>query len=137
MKKLVILLCLSILLFSTISATGLQIQGNNVFEITKTENEDKTITFNLTNDDYRTFKNITFEPNDFLEMEQIADFPAGSFQNVIADVTGLQDFNGEIRIKGFYETTTGELNDIHNITINYPNNPSICDLTIVKGDTVT
>lgn len=129
-----------IMVISVVSANGLTVIGDSSFTVEKLVDEDKSITFNLRNEEPLDFLNVSFEDNLYVKMDSISNLSSGSDVNVTALVIGNNDFTGEIRIKGFYEAQLGKNDTTHQVQVDLGTIPSnsidICDFIAIQGDQV-
>lgn len=137
MKKLKNKLIFIVILFSInlISAAGLTVIGNSSFQINKSVGVPEIIIFELRNDFSQTMYNITFEDNDFIEMD-LVDLAVGESKNITATIKGNQDINQNIRIEGLYESSLGPSSETYVIEIDYATGITPCEISIIKGDTI-
>lgn len=122
-------------LFPLISANGLQL-GNQTFNVSKTIDNDVSIVFTIFNTDSITFYNITFETNDIINMTKVPQLNSGQAINVTATIKTNEDFNGSIRVIGFYEAKLGTSNLTKEISVGYNEGIVPCETSIIKGDSV-
>jgi len=135
MKKLLTFLFFATFLISLVSANGIQINPSE-FNINKTQSEEKTINFTLTNTESIDFVNLTVDNSPHIFMEIINNLSAGETISVSAIIDGTSDFFGEIEILAFYEQNLGQPEDIYNLTVEDPEGLSECNMDIIEGDTV-
>lgn len=136
--KILVILFVFIFFISLASANGLQIVGDDHFEINKTTEIEKKITFEIENQEPTNFSNVQFESNPYISMDPV-NISSGDTEEVTADVIATDDFSGVIKIKGFYESDLGEQEETHEVDVNYSdegNELSRCDFSIIKGDTI-
>ena len=124
-----------ILFLASFASAGLLVDENS-FIINKTVNEDYSLVFELQNTEDFSFFNISFEDNDFIEMDEIDELPANSNISVSATITTNLDVDENIKIKGYYLSDLGESSDTYNINIDYNNGIDNCDLQLIQGDTI-
>jgi hypothetical protein len=134
-NKGVLFLILGIFLINLVSANGLT--TNDTVAINKTVNVDKTFIFSLSNEEPFSFFNITFEDNPYVEMETINELISGETREITATATTNDDYIGPVEIIGFYQIDVGQLNETHDIDVDYDDGLSRCSFTIIKGDKVT
>lgn len=126
-----VLLCMSI-----VSANGLSIVGQSLFEVNKTVGEQEIFTFALRNDEPFSFYNISFEENSHIDMKEILELPPGSEINVTVNVTGNNEYLGDIRVIGLYESNLGLQNKTYDVEVDWEDGLSLCDVTLIKGDSI-
>ena len=131
----ILIILFTIVLLSSIDANGLQILGNNHYNITKTEGISQNITFTIQNQEPINFVNINFNSNPYVSMSSF-DLLSGANSTITANVIATDSFSGAVKIKGFYTSNLGELNLQHNVTVDYTQGLSICDFSAVKGDSI-
>lgn len=137
MNKLMFLM-VGLLIIPLVSANGLNIVSNiTTFNMNKTYNQDKSITFTIKNEEPFSFYNITFKDNDIITMSRINELTSGNSKEVTATVKTNNDFNGDIEIIGYFESQLGIQNKSYNITVTTADGLEVCDFSIVKGDKVT
>lgn len=134
--KIFSILFLSLFLVSLVSANGLQITSNNSFDIIKEQDINKIIKLTIYNSEDFDFYNINFEDNNVITMTEIPVLLPGESINITATLNQDNKFNGEIKIRGDYNTTIGASNETEIIRISYDNGIDKCNLDLIKGDTV-
>ena len=132
----IILPMLLIFFFPLLNAAGLQIVGENSFDINKTIGVDDVVIFKLRNSDSFTFHNISFEENDFISMNPINNLTSGQEVNITATIYGNQPINQPLKIIGLYEAQIGNSNETYNVDVEYNNGITPCNLQVIKGDSV-
>lgn len=131
------ILLLALFLISTVSAGGLGIVGENSFNIEKTEGVDTSFQVTVQNQDAFTFHNIIIEGEGIATMSKIDKLDSGQSTNVTIRLSGDDEFNGKIKITGEYEASLGASNITEVIQVTYDNGIDKCDLSLIKGDSVT
>lgn len=124
-----------IFLSSIVSANGLSVNPDNI-TVNKTAGADLIVNFDLTNEEPFSFFNINFEDNPYIQMEEITELVSGDVISVEATIIADNNVNEAIRIKGFYEADIGDSNETYEIDVDFDDGISICDLTVIQGDTV-
>jgi len=122
---------------SFVSANGLNIINNPTFNVNKTIGVNEIITFEIKNEEPFTFYNISFEDNPRISMPIISQLNSGETINVSATIFGDEDFVGGIKIRGFYQANLGASNESYEVEVDYYDGLSLCDLSIIKGDSIT
>lgn len=135
MKKFSIIF-LTLFLISIVSANGLTITSNSDFNITKEQDIDKLINLTIYNSEPFDFYNIKPKNDDIITMTEIPILLSGQSINITATLNKNNNFNGEIEIRGDYNTTIGASNKTEVIKISYNNGFDKCNLDLVKGDSV-
>tara|TARA_Y100000034_G_C6908083_1_gene422068 strand:- start:5275 stop:6720 length:1446 start_codon:yes stop_codon:yes gene_type:complete len=131
-----LLIILISLILPIVSANGLTLINQTSFDVNKTFNINKNITFQLKNEEPVIFKNINFEENTYIAMNKIDNLSSGSTINVTATIISDSDFSGTVKLKGFYESQLGSQNLTHFINVSYTNGLTKCDFSITKGDSI-
>ena len=133
MKK-VSLIFLFIFVLINVSALQIVTQPG---EINKTYEQDYSLNLKVKNEQGFTFNNITFEDNDYITMPTIPTLNAGETASFTATIKYDSNFNGDVKIIGYYETNVGSNYETHNVNINEGTERlDVCDISIVKGDKV-
>lgn len=130
-----ILIFLVLVLVPFTSAEGLFINVSET-NINKTLGDDTTFNFTIKNTDVYPYYNISFENNDYLDMDKISKLEAGETMTIESDVITENDFSGDLKIRGFYEAFLGSSNETQDINIDFNNGLDVCDMTIVEGDSI-
>lgn len=118
-----------------ISANGLTII-DNILNINKTYDIDEEAIIKIQNTEPFIFYNVSFEDNNFIEFPEIGKINPGQIINVTAKIFGNTNFNGQVKIKGFYLSNLGVSDETYNINIDFLNGLSLCDKTLIKGDQI-
>jgi len=127
---------LVLVLLPLVEASGLTIVNNQIFSLNKTTGLDKQLTFQLKNEEAFDFYNITFDNNVYAMMPIINVIHSGETINVTIVIITNDNFDGVIKIKGFYQANIGISNKQYNLTVDYDNGISECDKTLIKGDSI-
>ncbi len=127
------------LLIPLITANGLQILNDSI-NINKTVGDDTYFTFDLKNmNNNITFYDISIEDNFYVTMPIISKLEPYEIQTVNITVKSDADFNGQLRIFGYYNSTIGSGNITHSIDISL-NGDFVtlipCSFSGIKGDSV-
>ncbi len=124
-----------IVLFSFLSS-ALEVTSDTTFNINKTQNIDKEIQLTIRNNEIFEIVNITSSNQDILEFDKF-NLDSGETKNITATIVNNNNFEGEIIIKGYYQTDVGEANETHIVEVQYTEPKlSQCDFSIIKGDSV-
>ena len=132
-KFLFIFLFLFIIPF--ISSAGLTVSPN-VISVEKIAGSDKLINIFVTNTEAYTMYNISVDSNNILQMPVIPELGPGMGINVTATISNDNDFNGVVKLQGFYISNLGQNFETINVNVNYYSGLSICDQSIVESDSV-
>lgn len=133
-----VMLILALVLTPLTLAEGLNTNYNStIIYQNKTVGITKTFNFTIFNQEPLTFYNITFEDNDIIEMNTIYSLNSGASINVLGRIITNEDVIGNVKIKGFYEAYLGPGNETYNINVDYNDGLSICDRSVINGDSVT
>lgn len=119
-------------LISLISATGLEINPNNL-NINKTNGIDYQINFNITNSESYKFYNITSQ-NSILTFPKL-DLDSGQTAKITGKINSNEFFDGQIKIIGNYYANLGQSNSTERVNIE-SNGVDICDLNLIVGDKI-
>jgi hypothetical protein len=131
----VLLAIISLFLISLVSANGLRVEYNNSIPVNKTLGIDKTIEITIFNDEPFEFRNISID-DDILIMNEVPSLKSG--KNITSQLTIKtdEDFSGKIKVFGLFYSQLGQLNETHEVTVHYTEGLSVCDQTIVEGDSI-
>ena len=132
--KLTLLLLLAFL--PLISSAGLSIVGTSSFEVNKTIGIDSNIAIQIKNDEPFDFYNITFEDNDYIEIDKISKISSGETYNVTAEIIAEEDFVGELKLIGYYSAQLGASNETYIVKVDFDDGLDVCDRTLIQGDSV-
>ena len=69
-------------------------------------------------------------------MTTISELAAGMSINISVIIVNDNDFNGIVKLKGFYISNLGQNFQTHNINVDYTSGLSECDKSLVEGDTI-
>ena len=127
----------SVFLISSISAVGIVNTGDSAFNILKNSGENKSITLKFRNSENFSFFNVSIEDNNILIFPKINELLSNEERTINAPIFGSNNFNGELRLKGFYQSNLPQLNENHLVNVNFNSGVDICDFSITKGDSVT
>ena len=123
----------------TVSANGLTVTSQNETNINKTPDISRYITFTIRNEEPFTFYNIS-EDSPYIKFNTVPQLSSGENVTITAEIVSNVDFSGIIKIKGFYETQLGVLNDNYTVEVDYLSGGgfgfSECDFSVVQGDRV-
>lgn len=127
-----------ILSFNFVSANGLFI-APNIISVNKTVGVNYITNINITNQEPITFYNITLSDNTNLHMITISQLNSGESITTSLNITSDNAINSIVRVRGLYNSNVGQqnLNHVVNITSLDPGSINPCDISIVKGDSVT
>lgn len=134
MNKFSILLAI-MLIIPFISANGLQITTPQI-SVNKTLDNSVNVIFSVLNTDSFTFYNITFEDNNIINMTKIPELASGNAINVTATIKANTDFNGSVKLIGFYQAKLGTSNTTKEINVDYNTGVTPCVSSVIKGDSV-
>lgn len=138
-KPAMILFFSILILFSSlnfISANGLILNTNN-FTLSQTYNTTQSIILSITNTEPNTFYNISIENNPYITFPVVSQLSSGQTINFSANIITTSNFNGNLKIKGYYLQNVGIQNKSWSVNINYPDGVDNCSLSLIKGDKVT
>jgi len=130
MNKFIFLFALLIIIPFT---SGLEITEISL-EVNKTYQQDSEFTIEVYNPSTFEFREITFEES-FIDLPKFS-LVAGEIKNITGIITRDNDFNGEIILEGEYETQLGASNITEIVNFEYGIGFDICDLNLIKGDSV-
>lgn len=119
-----------------VSANGLYVNPPS-FSVNKSFGVNKQIIFSIKNEEPFSFYNISFEDNSVIYMSKISELTSGNEVNVTATINTENNFNGNVKIKGFYIANIGPGNETYTIDVDFNEGLSRCDFSAVKGDSVT
>lgn len=136
MKTLKLLLFSIVVLFSISFVSALSLQNQTHYEVNTSLGDDDFFIIEIYNDQSMTFYNITIEDNDYISMDKIDKLEPGEKAIVEVSIDAIENFNGDLSIKGFYESNLGTSNQTHQIDIDYNNGIEPCNLNIIEGDSV-
>jgi len=134
MRNSILAIFVFFLLLPLVNANGLVVQNGTIF-LNKTVGIEKTFIFDLQNTDSFAFYNITIDSL-YVSMQKIPILLNGQLAHVTATITNDNDFNGDIRIKGFYYAELGSTNETHMVNVGYNSGIEPCDFSIIEGDTI-
>ena len=109
---------------------------SSAMSITKTDNEVKTIYFQLKNEESYTFYNVTISNSDIINMPKIDKIDSGVTVNVTANIETNDNFDGNLKIRGEYFENIGSSNKTYDLNIDYNSGISNCEISIIKGDSI-
>ncbi len=145
LRNRILSIILLFVLVPLVSANGLQIlspSGGNI-NMNKSSSENLPITLIIQNQEPLTMFNITFQQNNHIILPTIASLAPGANITVVANIFSNQDFLGDVRLRGFFQSTTGSGPSVNRdifLTYNSGNfeyHLSECPTTITEQDTVT
>lgn len=136
MKNKIILILLVLLFLPMIKANGLIISEISTNQTNKVKDVDSSITFKITNNEPYTFYNLTFMDNSVIRMPKVNQLDSGQSIVINATIFTNENFIGKIEVIGFYQSTIGASNKTYNVTVNYNNGLSSCDMVLIKGDKI-
>ena len=136
--KIKLFLLLFGILFSVtfVASSGLVLTNQTSFILNKTQGNTILVPLSIQNTENVTLYNISFESNNFITMPLISSLSSGSIALVNASVVGTQNFNGAIRIKGFFVSSLGQNFQTFPLEVFFSTGISQCFLSIVEGDSV-
>jgi len=109
-------------------------------QVNKSVGQDIEIQLELRNDEPFDFFNISFDNNDFIEMDKIPVISSGQTIQFTATITTNQNLDEHIRIKGLKKANIGGENKEHDIFLTFDGDNYFidrCNLAVLKGDNVT
>ncbi len=135
---------LAIFLMSLAASSPLIISPSAI-TLTKTLGNNPQITFNITNPNptgsmYASFYNIGPISNSYISFPTIPKLDSGQTAIIIANVTATSTFNGQIRIKGYYNASLGQTQATNyqaNITNDITPAVDLCSFSLNLGDSIT
>ena len=131
------LLLFSIFFVSGIFASGLEIVGDDNFDMNKTDGISQNLIFTLKNTEAFAFYNITLESNSDISFPKIDALEPNQNVNITATVNSNSMLNKDFKIKGFYSANIGQSNDNYDLNVNFNTGVDLCQLTVISGDTMT
>lgn len=120
------------LLCSIVSSSGL-IVSENEFNFNKTNNQDISFDFTITNSEPFDFYNIS-SSSEIISFSKTTIL-SGETKTITATISSNENFNGQIKIIGDYYSDIGVSNITENIKID-SSGLDICDIDIIKGDSI-
>lgn len=120
-------------LLPVISSAGLSIEQTEIY-VNKTYGQEIQVRINVTNEETFKFYNITFKEN-IVSVPKF-DLEPGETKEVMVSVTGNDDYNGLLTLRGEYQSQIGASNKTETILINYNSGFNKCNLDMVKGDKI-
>lgn len=138
-KRFLVLACL-IFLSCFVSANGIVIT-NSTITTNKTAGIDLTVQINIENQEPHEFINISFETNDYIEIDQISSLASGQNITIDARIITNQDISESVRLKGYFLQDVSHTPLTEEVYISYNDNTdqysvSQCDFTLIEGDSV-
>ena len=121
-------------LISLTSANGIKVSPTNL-SINKTNGIDSQVQLTISNEEPFDFNNIGFNQESIITMDKI-NLTSGQNATVTATIKTNNDFNGVLKLIGYYETTIGASNQTYDVKILYSQGFDICNLDLVKGDKI-
>jgi hypothetical protein len=118
------------------SSTGLRIVNQSFYNSTKISGSGLSFTFDILNDGTFPFYNVTIENNTQLSPITIPSITPGQIVRVNVSILSDIGFTKTFSVYGFYTAQIGTSNQTHDINIDFNNGVSICDISIVKGDSI-
>lgn len=142
-KSIFIGMFLLIGLIGLVSANGLQIslpnsnQSISNLTMSKLSGSTTTVSLVVSNQEPISFYNINFLQTNIISTTPF-NLSSGENKTIIATINTNSDYNGTINLQGYYKTNVGESNKTYpvNIYFNQQQNLDVCDLTLIKGDSV-
>lgn len=132
MRSNFILLIMSVMLISLVSANGLNIQ-NNIISINKTNGVDFNFNFTISNQENFKIFNITSK-NSIITFDKF-DLDSGQNKTISAKIVSNSDFIGDIKIAGDYYAEIGLSNETQEVVIS-STGVDVCNLNLIQGDTI-
>ena len=130
-------LFLALFMISIVSANGLIIVGENSFNAEKNEDVNTEFRIVIQNQESFTFYNITLEGEGIAQMQGIPVLNSGESANITVVLDGNDNFNGTLNVIGEYEANLGASNQTEIIEVNYDTGVNKCDLSLIRGDSIT
>lgn len=134
MEKKIFNLFLFLFLVGMVSANGLVISNPTALDFNKTYNQDKNITIQIENQEPFDFYNLEIEEN--IASIQKTNLSSGQIKNITLTINTNENYYGELTLIGYYESNIGASNETYQVSINYENGFSQCDLNIIVGDSI-
>ncbi len=127
----------SIILMPFVASNGLLIVEGEIINISKTFDQDYYTNITIRNSEPFDFHNVSFEINPHIYMDKIPTLLSGENKTVQVKIVTNDIIDLQIKLRGFYETTIGMLNDTHEVTIDYSEGLSQCNIPdAVIGDKI-
>ena len=136
MKFKIFLLFFGMVFLINFISANLVLINQTSFTINKTQSATFLIPLTIQNTENITIYNISFEQNNFITMPLISSLSSGSIAKINASVVGTQNFNGNLRIKGFFISSLGQNFETFPLEVFFSTGIDQCFLSIVEGDSV-
>lgn len=111
--------------------------NNSIVTVNKTSGQEALVNLVIQNTEGFTFYNVTFVSNPNVKISRIEQLNAGETKTVTANVTSIDNFQGDVRLIGFYQAQLGQPFANHSVAVSFTTGLSRCDFSVIRGDKVT